>query len=65
MTPSPTHRAWRKVRAWVRERQRYYANAAKRNPGVFGREADRISAERFQAMLLVMDAEMRAQRRKR
>lgn len=60
---TPTHRAWRKVRAWVKARERYDRSLAK-DGSLWTAAARQESANTLQAVLIVMDAEMRAARRK-
>ncbi len=65
MARPPTEQAWRRVREWLKKRRRYYAEAAQRNPGVFGREADRLRGDLLQGVLSVMAVELRQARRRR
>lgn len=49
---------WRRVRAWLRERERYF-----RTTCVVGND-HAVRAEVFKAVLIVMDAETRIQRKR-
>jgi hypothetical protein len=56
---------WRRLSVWVRERERHYRSLEQRNPGVFGRECDRIRSETFQSVRIVMEAEAKKWNRER
>lgn len=63
---TPTHRAWGKLRAWLKEsRDADRAEAAKVDAFNWRRPARIERANAFDAVLTVMEAEMRQAKRKR